>query len=225
VTPAFLASEFIWTEEMPRILKHRESGMLVFPLIVKACAWQLESALERIQARPKGVRPLALASEAEVDRDLAEFIRELAAAVSSVTERTETLPQVTGATELKDQAGQRVKGIWQGTYDSTNRKLRLVVDEESGSTFSGRMEYVNENVCTRVSGKIRSDTPPAGRSTRDWTITFRESVDAAHGVVETRGEYRASLSGQRMKGEWISDRGKRSLGRFEFWRIDDEDLA
>src|ERR1041385_7485976 len=159
VTPAFLASEFIWTEEMPRILKHRESGMLVFPLIVKACAWQLESALERIQARPKGVRPLALASEAEVDRDLAEFIRELAAAVSSVTERTETLPQVTGATELKDQAGQRVKGIWQGTYDSTNRKLRLVVDEESGSTFSGRMEYVNENVCTRVSGKIRSDTP------------------------------------------------------------------
>jgi predicted nucleotide-binding protein len=33
ITPDFLASEFVWNEEMPKILAHKEEGMLLLPLI------------------------------------------------------------------------------------------------------------------------------------------------------------------------------------------------
>src|ERR687894_656546 len=42
VSPAFLASDYIWSKELPRIMGHREQGMEVLPLIIRPCAWQLE---------------------------------------------------------------------------------------------------------------------------------------------------------------------------------------
>jgi hypothetical protein len=45
VSPAFLASEFIWEREMPRIVAHLAQGMEALPLIVRPCAWTLEDDL------------------------------------------------------------------------------------------------------------------------------------------------------------------------------------
>src|SRR5690348_15767980 len=39
VSPAFLASEFIWKREMPRVFAHLKDGMDALPLIARPCAW------------------------------------------------------------------------------------------------------------------------------------------------------------------------------------------
>ena len=78
VTPPYLASGFIWQEEMPRIMAHREDGMEVLPLIVRPCAWRVMPELESLQARPLDAVPLSSVSEAEADGRLAEFTYELA---------------------------------------------------------------------------------------------------------------------------------------------------
>ena len=60
VSPTFLASPYIWEQELPRILKHAsEGGMLIFPLIVKPCAWRISPGLAQRQARPLNGRALS----------------------------------------------------------------------------------------------------------------------------------------------------------------------
>src|ERR1700737_5550226 len=59
VSPAFLASEFVWAQEMPRIIAHAALGMDTLPLIVRPCAWRLEDFLARLMARPTDGPPLA----------------------------------------------------------------------------------------------------------------------------------------------------------------------
>ena len=81
VSPAFLASRYIWEKEMRPIVNHSKEGMEILPLVVRPCAWQLEPELAAIQVRPANGRPLAVGSDAQVDLDLAAFVYELAAMV------------------------------------------------------------------------------------------------------------------------------------------------
>jgi hypothetical protein len=84
VTPAYLASEFIWANEIDPIMKHREAGMRVLPLVARPCAWRLELRLSALQARPSDGRPLSTGTEAQIDLDLAGFTYELAALVGTL---------------------------------------------------------------------------------------------------------------------------------------------
>jgi TIR domain len=60
VSDKFLTSEFITRKEVPLILKRRsEEGLIVFPIIVTACAWKTVPWLGGLQARPAGGRSLA----------------------------------------------------------------------------------------------------------------------------------------------------------------------
>jgi hypothetical protein len=74
ISPDFLASDFIWAEEMPRLLAHQKNGMMILPLIARPCAWRIAPELAELQARPEGGRALALGADAEIDLDLAEFV-------------------------------------------------------------------------------------------------------------------------------------------------------
>ena len=85
VSPAFLASDFIWREEMPRIMEHRKNGMEVLPLIIRPCAWLLEEDLRQLQSRPIEGRPLSTVSDAQIDLDLAAFVYELAARIEKLS--------------------------------------------------------------------------------------------------------------------------------------------
>jgi hypothetical protein len=86
ISPAFLASSYIWDEEkeMDRIMAHTEQGMEVLPLIIRPCAWQLEENLAQFQARPAEGRPLSTVSEAQVDLDFAALVYELAVRVEEL---------------------------------------------------------------------------------------------------------------------------------------------
>ena len=78
ISPAFFGSDYIWDKEMPHILRHAKSGMRIFPLLTRPCAWRLADELAQIQARPLSGRALSLGTEASVDSDLADFVYELA---------------------------------------------------------------------------------------------------------------------------------------------------
>ncbi|HEV7401504.1 MAG TPA: toll/interleukin-1 receptor domain-containing protein [Chthoniobacteraceae bacterium] len=80
ISPSFLASNFIRTEEVPRLLcRHADDGMLILPLIARPCAWQLVPWLSCIQMRPKNGTPLSSGSPDQIDIDLSNFTYEIAA--------------------------------------------------------------------------------------------------------------------------------------------------
>src|SRR4051794_40515153 len=45
VSPDFLASDFIWKEEVPKLLAHQKEGMQILPLIARPCAWRIAPEL------------------------------------------------------------------------------------------------------------------------------------------------------------------------------------
>ena len=58
VSPDFLASDFIFDEELATALKRHERGSArVVPIILRPCAWQ-RSPIGQLQALPKDAKPI-----------------------------------------------------------------------------------------------------------------------------------------------------------------------
>ena len=63
ITANFLSSEFIMEEEIPVILKRRESEeLMVYPILAKPCAYKPHKWLAEITMRPKNLSPMPLSS-------------------------------------------------------------------------------------------------------------------------------------------------------------------
>lgn len=219
VSSAFLASKYIWEREMPRVIAHSMQGMRVLPLIIRPCAWRVEEALARFNARPTDGRPLSLGNESQVDNDLMLFTYELAALVgaspAAAAESKVTPPSKEQAAELPNIAGE-----WAGFYNST-RPVRLVI-QRSGEELSGTMEYVEEGTITHVKGSMYStwsaDDPVwaqlggADQGGRKVAVGFHETdyVKKGGSSISFDGHYRAFVSGDDMTGAWFS--GHRLVG-------------
>lgn len=81
VSPAFLASRYCRQVELPAALDLHDCGLAsAIPIILKPCTWQ-ETALGRLQAIPRGGKPVV--ELAEQGDAWAEAVRE----ISSVTQR------------------------------------------------------------------------------------------------------------------------------------------
>ena len=84
VSKHFIKSRFINDEEIPKLLKRRESeGMKVIPIIVRPCLWTSEPLLAKLQALPKNGTPVIRFTEENGDRDqvwtdIAEAIEKIA---------------------------------------------------------------------------------------------------------------------------------------------------
>ncbi|MCK4763291.1 MAG: TIR domain-containing protein [Candidatus Aminicenantes bacterium] len=77
ISPAFLSSDFISKVEVPRILeRQQEEGLLVFPVIVRPCAWKEVEWLKAMQLTVK--EPLAGKSDAQIDEELAALTERIA---------------------------------------------------------------------------------------------------------------------------------------------------
>jgi hypothetical protein len=73
VSANYLTSDFILGEEVPTLLKRRESeGLTVFPVIARACAWKRVKWLAKMNVRPKNGRPVWGDAGIHVDEDLTE---------------------------------------------------------------------------------------------------------------------------------------------------------
>ncbi|WP_255534755.1 toll/interleukin-1 receptor domain-containing protein [Nodosilinea sp. LEGE 07298] len=72
ISADFIDSRFINDEEVPRLLKRRESeGMRVIPIIVRPCLWASEPIFSKLQALPKNGKPVITFSQENGDRDQA----------------------------------------------------------------------------------------------------------------------------------------------------------
>jgi hypothetical protein len=78
ISSDFLTSNFIRSEEVPRLLERRgKEGMRLFPIIVRPCPWARVGWLSKIQVRPKNGKPLASMSDYEAEDTLANIAMEI----------------------------------------------------------------------------------------------------------------------------------------------------
>src|SRR5262249_50301684 len=54
-----------------------QAGLVILPVILRACAWREVDWLARMQVRPKGGRPLTRGDENQFDQDCSELATEL----------------------------------------------------------------------------------------------------------------------------------------------------
>ena len=78
ISDDFLASKFIMQQEVPYFLQRRQQGnLIVFPIIITDCFWDIIDWLKVIQVRPKDGKPLAEFEEAQRDKVIKEMVREI----------------------------------------------------------------------------------------------------------------------------------------------------
>jgi len=224
VSPAFMASAYIWDHEMPVIMKHCSEGMDVLPLLVRPCAWRLAPELAKLQARPTDDRALSSGSSSDIDLNLAAFTYELAAKVNVSKQKASG---VTSAVSHPRRADDPI-GVWAGYY-SRVRPLRLDIVELARDQFWGRLEYANEGTITTVEGtlhkQLRINDPVwahVGGVSSDavsFGVVFREKgYDVRGGAAITfDGEYRAIVLGREMIGGWFS--GQEMVGPLTLRRV------
>lgn len=73
-----LTSQFILREEVSRLLKRRDrEGLVIIPVILKACPWKKVAWLSRMQVRPKDGKPLAAYGANRRDEALSDIASEV----------------------------------------------------------------------------------------------------------------------------------------------------
>ena len=78
VSADFLASEFIQSEEIPKLLlKQRSSGLRLFPVILRPCPWKHVNWLSVLQAKPWEGKPIASMKEYEAEECLSSIAVEV----------------------------------------------------------------------------------------------------------------------------------------------------
>ena len=78
ISADFLSSNFILGEEVPRLLKRRQTeGLRIIPLIIRHCAWNTVPWLASIQGRPKDNQPLSGFNDNQQEQCLADLTQEI----------------------------------------------------------------------------------------------------------------------------------------------------
>ena len=213
VSPDFLASDYIWEYEMPRIIEHAKAGMEILPLIVRPCAWRLEKPLSKLQARPADGRALSQGSDSQIDSDLSAFVYELAARIGRSPVASD-VSDVGAASSEATGAADEVVGEWAGYYNLT-LPVRLLIRGSRGNEFRGIMEYPEGGAITIVGGIVDKRWPPddpiwaqVGGAVYDgrWcAVSFRETGYEKQGTSPFGfgGEYRLFMRGDEMTGGWF----------------------
>ncbi len=69
ISASFLNSDFVENKGVPLLFaRHENDGMMLYPIVVRPCAWEFVPWLERLQMRPRGgARPVAERDEIEVE--------------------------------------------------------------------------------------------------------------------------------------------------------------
>ena len=182
ISPAFLASTFIWQEEVPRIMKHCKEGMLILPVIARPCAWQLAPDLAQLQARPANGRPLSTGSDAQIDLDLTAFAYELASHLEPLSTdlaahswetaerfRHSRLPSDMSTTDQplpnngKSPARLPFLNVplplsWTGSY-LPSQSMQLTIQTVNDDRVQGTLTYLDGETVTvtRIDGRIAKD--------------------------------------------------------------------
>ena len=83
VSADFLTSDFIQNTEVPKFFEqHQAEGMIIFPVLVRPCAWKHVPWLSEMQIRPRDAVALSGMSKARREKALAEIASEIAEALA-----------------------------------------------------------------------------------------------------------------------------------------------
>lgn len=106
VSPDFLNSKFIQSQEVPPLLQRRSAeGLQIFPIIVRACNWQQVDWLSRMQAYPTDDKTLADFRGNNLDKALAAFVAKIDSLLNQSTNtaspsQPESIPDNSSSPEL-----------------------------------------------------------------------------------------------------------------------------
>ena len=79
ISANFLTSDFILNQEIPSLLKRRErEGLIIFPIIIKSCAWRTIDWLVKMNVRPTNGRSIWSGDSQQVDENLTAIAEEIA---------------------------------------------------------------------------------------------------------------------------------------------------
>ncbi len=130
VTVNFLNSNFILEEEVPALLeRRRKEGLIVLPVIAKACAWRRVDWLAEINVRPKNGQPIWAENGRHVDENLAALAEEVARIMEKGVELSNSQlgPRFTSQPFLPDVPEERQEDIQEG---GQSLSFALVMDLE-----------------------------------------------------------------------------------------------
>jgi len=104
ITANFLNSEFILSHEIPELLRRRQSeGLVVLPVIARACAWRAVDWLQQMSVRPKNGTPVWAEGGVLVDENLSLIAEEILDVVKAAKSASAVAPAsanpATGALE------------------------------------------------------------------------------------------------------------------------------
>jgi tetratricopeptide (TPR) repeat protein len=90
VSADFLTSNFILSEEVPRLLERKDKeGLRIFPVIIRPCAWKHVKWLARMNLRPRDGKPISRGDEHQIDADMTAIADEIAGIIGHTVEMPE----------------------------------------------------------------------------------------------------------------------------------------
>lgn len=115
ITSNFLASDFIQNSELPRLLERRQKeGLILFPILAKACPWEAVGWLSRIQLIPRDNKAVWRSGGRYVDEELTAIVLEVRTALMQPAKLPEARKLVDEARSMysqiaKDAAAQQAE--------------------------------------------------------------------------------------------------------------------
>lgn len=191
VTANFLNSSFILKEEVPKLLRRRrEEGLIVFPIIAKACAWEKVSWLSKMNLRPKNGAPIWRDGGQHVDEELASIAREIARIVESspkkgidnlTAEADEQVPEeLHNIIEIQSQVSFKDEIVDQNVVPIFVRELDLAGFREKPSRPTTFSSFTEELIQTRKNTLVIGEAG-VGKSTELLKLTRQLSIDVLLG--------------------------------------------
>ena len=199
VSPDFLASDFVQSDELAPLLEAAErDGVRILPLIVRPCRYAREPALARFQAVNDPEKPLSELRPAQRDRLLDQLSHAIEEALAAPAGRG---PDAAGPVEAREWVG-RLNRAFAGAV-----AIHRVVRQEPRIVIEGPLELTPE---LREAAARRRAEFPSQRMTNDlltvlskppvWSdnpvvLTVRTLDFAEVGALRRLGEKPALLSG------------------------------
>lgn len=79
ISADYLTSNFIMSDQVPRLLERREKeGLRIIPVIIRPCSWQRIEWLSQLQALPREGRSISGGDVSKIDADMAAIAEEIA---------------------------------------------------------------------------------------------------------------------------------------------------
>jgi hypothetical protein len=176
VTADFLASDFVWDEEVARAMaRHEEGTARVIPIIVRPVEWT-RAPFGRLQALPRDAKPVTIwdnrdSAWLDVARGVAQAVETFAAGLSS--EEDARRPSIVTPIKTAPPKGSRKRVS--GRIDGHLR--RVVYDANNGASLPGEVVRTEGDPATADAAIDETYDGLGATYNFYWDIYDRDSVD------------------------------------------------